>query len=140
MKKIVVLFGVMAFFSLLGTAAYAQDTVRLRVDVPFRFTVDNTQLPAGAYDVEYAPSRTAGAFSSVSIRNVNRHLVAFVFMRHLPDQNVQGEALQFTKYGSTYFLSAISNNGCLSVARLGRAVRDMLALRRAQGAAIAVVN
>ena len=49
-------------------------------------------------------------------------------------------SLQFTKYGSTYFLSAVSHDGSRGVVNTSQAERGILAQYKAQVATVAAVN
>ena len=88
----------------IGAAAHAQ-TTHLKVTVPFEFTVGDTTLPAGEYDIQ-AKGPWGGNVLSISNRKANAS--AFVISASYVDaKNSKRSELVFTRYGQQYFLSEV---------------------------------
>lgn len=90
----------------LQTAAVAHaQTTHLNVTVPFEFTVGDTTLPAGEYDI-HATGPWGGRVLSICNRKANA--AAFVISAsYLTAKNSQRSELVFNRYGQQYFLSEV---------------------------------
>ena len=81
------------------------DALKLRVHVPFSFTVDNTTFDAGDYVV------TEPANGVIRVQNLVDRTSTF---QHVQSAHSRGESdghvkLVFHRYGSQYFLAVVSN-------------------------------
>jgi hypothetical protein len=85
-------------------AAHAQ-TTHLKVTVPFEFTVGDTTLPAGEYDIQ-AKGTWGGNVLSICNRKVNAS--AFVISAsYVTAKNSKRSELVFNRYGQQYFLAEV---------------------------------
>jgi hypothetical protein len=106
MKRILSLAVSIIVVSLMTIATHAQtDSLKLRVHVPFPFTVENTTFAAGEYEI------TQPARSVLELRNLQSQAAAF---EHVEAAHSQKEAngrmrLIFHRYGSEYFLATVSD-------------------------------
>ena len=106
MKRILCLAVSIIVVSLMTTATQAQtDSLKLRFHVPFPFTVENATFAAGEYEITQ-PARLV-----LELRNVQNQAAAF---EHVESAHSQKEAngrmrLIFHRYGSEYFLAAVSD-------------------------------
>jgi hypothetical protein len=109
MKKQIL--SVVAALSVLATlmvaAVYAASLPeRIKVDIPFSFTVGKATLPAGEYMVEES---TQGVLLIRSIdRSANASALA---IRAQNKKNMERPALVFHRYGEEYFLSRVWATG-----------------------------
>ena len=92
---------------LITTTTHAQksSTLVLRFRVPFPFTVENTTLAAGEYEVRQ-PTQFV-----LALRNVENQASAFEHVQPAnSSKEVDGRARAvFNRYGGAYFLAAISD-------------------------------
>ena len=87
------------------TAAASAQTVRLKVTVPFRFTVNHTTLPAGEYSVKTADN---GGTEMLAIYNLNSKTTHLILSDSCQSVNAAGQTrLVFHRYGKRNFLSQI---------------------------------
>jgi hypothetical protein len=106
MKRILSLAVSIIVVSLMTTATHAQtDNLKLRFHVPFPFTVENATFAAGEYEITQ-PARLV-----LELRNLQSQAAAF---EHVESAHSQKEAngrmrLIFHRYGSEYFLAAVSD-------------------------------
>jgi hypothetical protein len=103
------IFATLSSFALLtAAAAFAQNGVPMKVDIPFEFRVANTIMPAGSYDV-----RVQLASGLVSLQSMERNAAAMILTngvgggRDIPEKS----SLVFHRYGNTYFLSRVWSHG-----------------------------
>ena len=91
-------------FSLIGSAGAQSKQSRLKVTIPFNFTIGDTNLDAGDYTVEKLPS-SAALLTIRSVQNRTQLIVRGIPMESL----VRGgdPRLQFAKYANRYFLSQV---------------------------------
>jgi len=105
MKRILSLAASIIVACLMTTATQAQtDSLKLRFHVPFPFTVENATFAAGEYEITQ-PARLV-----LELRNVQNQ-AAF---EHVQPASSRKEAdgrlkLTFHRYGSEYFLAAVSD-------------------------------
>jgi hypothetical protein len=95
-----------ALISMGSACAYAQASA---FTVPFDFGVGNQVFPAGTYQVNYFPTKTA-----ILIRSQDERFHAFT-ATHSADPSTRDGEVVFTKYDNQYFLhevlcSALSMN------------------------------
>jgi hypothetical protein len=106
MKRILLVAAAAIAMCLISTSTFAQaENLKLRFRVPFPFTVENTTFAAGEYEV------TAPAHLILELRNVGSQAAAF---EHAQPARSKKEAdgrtkLTFHRYGSEYFLAAVSD-------------------------------
>lgn len=111
MKRILNLAAVTIAICLSTVSTYAQsESLKLRFNVPFPFTVENTTFSAGEYEV------TAPAHLILELRNVGSQASAF---EHAQPARTTKEAdgrvrLIFHRYGGEYFLAAVSDGSWAS--------------------------
>jgi hypothetical protein len=100
MKRIIAL----ALFALATIGAIpgarAQQHV-VRVDVPFDFTVGETLLPAGVYDI------SASIPGTVLVQSLDKHLTARIVSMHGNYQTTGASKVVFTSYADRYILRRI---------------------------------
>jgi len=102
MKKFIVFLSMATMLVALGAPLSAQ-SLTLKANVPFEFTVSGQSMPAGEYTV--APLTFGSA--AISISSVNSGVLATVIRG---DSGRTGESkLIFHRYGDQYFLARIVN-------------------------------
>ena len=85
---------------------YAQTDMRLKVTIPFEFSVKQQTLPAGEYTVRYL------AQGVLVIQNVDSHACqTFGTISTQASTRRDKSSLVFTRYGDQYFLSTIWTAG-----------------------------
>ena len=88
----------------MGAVAHAQ-TTHLNVTVPFEFTVGDTTLPAGEYDIQ-STGPWGGKVLSICNRKANAS--AFVISASYETaKNSKRSELVFNRYGQQYFLAEV---------------------------------
>jgi hypothetical protein len=94
---------------LIGTATYAQgNSLRLRFDVPFPFTAQNSSFPAGEYEI------TMPASGTLELRNLKGRTASFEHALPAASKEADGSAkVVFHRYGREYFLSLVSTGSRL---------------------------
>ena len=118
------LVGVFAAFCLAAPVASAQSAVT--ADIPFAFTVGNTQCSPGTWVI--ARSRDNPLLQTLYSQD-RRHRFIVLAVARMDGSNAPGLArLKFNKYGGEYFLSEIWRNfGDGTQLRAGRAERKLIA-------------
>jgi hypothetical protein len=104
LKSLVILAGAIS-----AASALAQDNV-VTANVPFAFSVQNTVLPAGRYQIEQTIDRQIP--DGVIIRNIdnpNHAVLALVSEGPFPapSQEIKNVRLVFDKYSGQYFLREV---------------------------------
>ncbi len=85
----------------------AKPTSRIKVNIPFDFSVGDKTLPSGAYTVD--PSIVQGM---LLIRREDCRAAAFVITNGVQAQRKQGQTkLVFRRYGDQYFLAKVWTAG-----------------------------
>jgi hypothetical protein len=88
----------------MGAVVHAQNT-HLKVTVPFEFTVGETTLPAGEYDIQ-ATGTWGGKVLSICNRKANAS--AFVISAsYVTAKSSKRSELVFNRYGQQYFLTEV---------------------------------
>ena len=107
MKKLLV--AVAAAFCLLPKPAAAQITRPIQADIPFPFTVADTQLPAGRYRIHVVDSSDLNIMqiTSADRKTTVNFLVGTATLPKLPTKT----ELEFHKYGDHEFLAQIFQQG-----------------------------
>ncbi|MCI0351756.1 MAG: hypothetical protein L0Z53_20235 [Acidobacteriales bacterium] len=91
---------------LVGLAASAQAQSKIRVNVPFDFTIGSTLLPAGEYTV--LPASQNAPSEVLLVRDADGRARAVTMgIRIEPDSKATEAKLVFHRYGDQYFLSQI---------------------------------
>ena len=106
MKRIVSLAVATIAICLVTSATQAQsDSLKLRVHVPFSFTIENITFDAGDYVVT-EPSNGVLRVQNQSDQSSTVQHMQFAHSRAESDGRVK---LVFHRYGGQYFLAAVSN-------------------------------
>lgn len=106
MKRILSLAVAVLAISLMTTTTHAQSrSLKLRFDVPFAFTVENTTFSAGQYEV------TQPARWILMVRNINSQSSGFEHARVArSSKEADGRVrMVFHRYGNEYFLVGVSD-------------------------------
>jgi hypothetical protein len=121
MKRITRLAVAIIAICLITTTTHAQSgNLKLRFRVPFPFTVENTTFAAGEYEVTQ-PERFL-----LALRNVEDQASAFEPVqpaRSRKEADGRGRAI-FHRYGTVYFLAAISDGSWQSTYDLRRSKKE----------------
>jgi hypothetical protein len=100
-----------------GVTARAQDTERVRVNVPFEFVAGGVTLPAGTYTVGRV---SPGTSQVLSIRSSDK---TAMFVPIVFDGSATGQAkLDFAHLGDKYFLSGVETPAGVYTIGLPRAM------------------
>lgn len=121
MKRIMHLAVATLAICLITTATHAQSgNLKLHFRVPFPFTTQNTTFAAGEYEVTQ-PGRFV-----LELRNLHGKAAAFQDVRpaHSRREADGRMRLVFRRYGSEYFLSAISDGSWQSTYDLRRSNKE----------------
>jgi hypothetical protein len=106
-KRIYKIFTILNLFIALATLpAYAESPGAIKTDIPFAFTVGETTLPAGKYDIKL-PS-ASGLESRIVISSADGRLTCIALT--LPSRakrTIKKPEIIFTRVGDRYFLSHI---------------------------------
>ncbi len=126
-KQVLKIFSMLSLLvTLAAGSVYAQSELRLKVNIPFEFSVWNEALPAGEYTVrqlyqgvlviENADGSATEIFSTIGAR-----------ASETPDES----SLVFHRYGDEYFLSTIwmTGNKTGREAFMSRAERELIRAR-----------
>jgi hypothetical protein len=88
-------------------AVQAQDRPLLTADVPFAFTVDDVQMPAGSYTVS-----SLASYGSLMVRNADGRHVAFIRALNSTElQRASEGKLVFRQIGNDFFLTQVWERG-----------------------------
>jgi hypothetical protein len=102
-KQVLKILSTLSLFVVLAVGSvYAQSDLRLKVNIPFEFSVGNETLPAGEYTVRQM-------FQGVlMIQNEDRSATKIFSTIGAKARNIPNESsLVFHRYGDEYFLSKI---------------------------------
>lgn len=95
-------FVVSVFFAALsGTGMHAQ-TASLRANIPFDFRAGNKLMPAGEYSIE-----EHGSLVVMRSTGDGKETIALLTNSAVGVDSTRNARLEFSRYGSAYFLSAI---------------------------------
>jgi hypothetical protein len=87
----------------LTTFAAAIESVRVKANVPFEFSVANKVMPAGEYEMTEASLNKL-----LVIRNFGKRQAAgAVAVREQAGKTITQSSLEFRRYGSQYFLAKV---------------------------------
>lgn len=102
-RQAFVILTTLSFFVMLtATSVYAQSDMRLKVNIPFEFSVREKILPAGEYIVSQI-ARDTLLIRSVDCSASDMFLTTPTQAGTTPNQS----ALVFNRYGDQYFLSKV---------------------------------
>jgi hypothetical protein len=97
-----------AALALLGITAASAQTVNVKANVPFSFTVNRATLPAGEYSLKSMDEQGA----AIAIRDLNSKTTNLVISNSCRSSKSASQTkLVFHRYGNHYFLSQIWTEG-----------------------------
>lgn len=97
-----------AALALFGTTAVIAQTVDVKANVPFSFTVNRATLPAGEYSLKSMDEQGA----AIAIRDLNSKTTNLVISSSCRSSKSASQTkLVFHRYGDRYFLSQIWTAG-----------------------------
>jgi hypothetical protein len=99
-RNLIGIISLVALTVLLNPAS-ANAQARVKADVPFAFTVGNTQLPAGCYEISSAQTD-----STIMLRNCDTGKAVLSHVRPEYPRDTKSEMV-FHRLGNQYFLSEI---------------------------------
>jgi hypothetical protein len=113
MKRMLITVMTVGLLAMMGRPwVYAQDQDTepdLKANIPFRFTVADTSLPAGEYTIKRVDDTNPGA---LEIRSANNRVsVVFLTESAQAEHSPTKSDLVFNKVGSRYFLSQVWEQG-----------------------------
>jgi hypothetical protein len=113
------LFQASVFALVAAAAAFAQDSLQLKANVPFEFAVGSQTFPAGVYTVDAA---TPG---SLIVKSADHHGGVIAMTTGVQTNAAPPRAeLIFTRYGSQYFLTQVWPGGTHLGRQLPKARRE----------------
>ena len=93
-----------AALALLGITAASAQTVNVKANVPFSFTVNRATLPAGEYSLKSMDEQG----TALAIRDLNSKMANLVISNPCRSSKPASQTkLVFHRYGNHYFLSQI---------------------------------
>ena len=97
-----------AALALFATTAAVAQTVDVKANVPFTFTINRATLPAGEYSLKSMDEQG----TALAIRNLNSRTANLVLSSSCRSPKSAGQTrLLFHRYGDHYFLSQIWMEG-----------------------------
>ncbi len=107
MKRItaIALFSISALAASIGAVAQQG----MKANIPFNFTVGNTNLPAGEYTI------TSPVEQVIRLRSADNASTATVVSLHSNEEPGSQSKLVFLKYGNHYFLHRVLSASCSSM-------------------------
>ncbi len=106
MKRTAVVILTLAFL-VLGSVIIGNAANRIRVVVPFQFSVGGHAIPAGEYTLDFPQMAAQPTGSTVYLRSSDGEAVQILHASAEIRSFVPSSYLVFNKYGDKYFLSAI---------------------------------
>ena len=95
------------FVMLTATSAYSRSAMRIKVNIPFDFTVREKVLPAG----EYAVSQVAPGILAIRKADGKSSQTFVTFDTRAGTRRDKSSSLVFSRYGDHYFLSTVWTAG-----------------------------
>ena len=139
MKNVRTLFAIVLLLAVVPLYVQAQDRLLLRATLPFAFTVENTNLPAGSYTVYLVGSND----TMVRLQSADGRKVATVRAIHSQSlSDSKHSKLVFQRIGGEYFLFQMWEQGS-DMHRdlvLGNLAHEMLAKNRTNQQVAGVVE
>jgi len=117
----------LALFATIGCSGLEAQTTIMKANIPFDFQVGKTAMPAGQYDVNCSGR-------VLTLRERTKHQAAIVLM--LPASRTHSSdtgALEFTRYGDTYFFARVWTPNSLEGGRLLKTAREKELANRGGG-------
>lgn len=106
MRKIINFFAVICFAAVLFSGSVLANTTRkVRVEIPFDFTVGSRTFQPGTYSIEIAKDSSGGATITIVDRDLVR--IQTVSARVNGKRNASGPSLVFGNIGGKRYLSEI---------------------------------
>jgi hypothetical protein len=110
MKKTLAVLSLVILSSLTAGFVYAGYGPAMRIDVPFDFSIQDQQFPAGQYSFEMGSGSLATS-SRVTVWEADGKGVRILSTLPGFDADATVSGLRFNKYKDRYFLSSISIQG-----------------------------
>jgi len=110
MKKTLAVLSLVVLCSLTAGSVYAGYGPAMRIDVPFDFSIQDQQFPAGQYSFEMG-SGSLAASSRVTVWEADGKGVRILSTLPGFDADATVSGLRFNKYKDRYYLSSISIQG-----------------------------
>ena len=112
-----------SIFAAMSTASiHAQETTRLKADIPFSFHVGQSAMPAGTYGLQ-GDSLGRGLLTMRS--DSGSGTVIFPTIPDSTSRPTNSGKLVFNKYGEEYFLSAVWTPNSTRVATLAKPRKEL---------------
>jgi hypothetical protein len=121
MKKTFMLLSFVVVLVATTALATAGSAVVVRGEIPFDFYVGEQMLPSGEYQFEMGGVR-GSTTSSITVREKDGTVVAFVTTRQGDSRNMDSTQLKFENYKGKYFLSSVECSGYKAVLRKVRLI------------------
>ena len=103
-KRTLIKLATLAMLAAVSVSSYAQQNHAIRVNVPFDFNVNGTELRQGTYDISQAWNVNPKV---IFVRNVDTNRKAVVVQTSFGDSDGHTRLL-FHRYGDEYFLTAVA--------------------------------
>ena len=136
MKRIATAALVAAATLLMAGSAYAQLDHVVQANIPFSFSVNNSQLPPGTYTLWTASSTPR----AINLANRDKGVHILALSMTVQDAPQKSSVLVFHKYGEHYFLSDIRSEESSTDLRFPITGAEKRARAQAEEAALRVNN
>jgi hypothetical protein len=103
MKHIAIAALVAAATLIMAGSAYAQQEYAVQANIPFSFSVNNSQLPPGTYTLWTVP----GTSNVIDLASRDKGVHILAVSMSVQNATPKSSVLVFHKYGEQYFLSDI---------------------------------
>ena len=130
MKKTLVLLSFVAVLATMTALATAGSAIVLHGKIPFDFYVGEQMLPSGQYDFEMGGVR-GSTTSSITVREKDGTVVAFVTTRPGDSLNADSTQLKFENRRGRFFLSSVECSGYKAVLRKTKLIDQSETVRSA---------
>ena len=112
-----------SIFAAMSTASiHAQETTRLKADIPFSFHVGKSAMPAGSYGLQ---GESAGRGILTMRSDSGPGTVIFNTIPDSTSRPTDNAKLVFNKYGEEYFLSEVWTPNSTRVATLAKPRKEL---------------
>ncbi|MFN0119671.1 MAG: hypothetical protein ACKV2V_04140 [Blastocatellia bacterium] len=107
MKKTILCVSMLMVLSMMAavTSARTRYSSRLTINIPFGFTVNNTEMPAGKYEILLGENGSANQLC-VSSADKRKAVIVFSTLKETRNDNTNSK-LVFRRYGNQYFLGEV---------------------------------
>jgi hypothetical protein len=107
MKYVRTMITTVLLLAAVSVAVQAQERSLLKATVPFAFTVENTDLPAGTYTVYILPP-----YNMIKVQSADGRKVAWIaVIPSLKSEGSKQAELVFHHFGTEYFLAQVWEQG-----------------------------